>query len=101
MQKRNEKNCLFWFIGTLASSIISVLLIILAIYVHFPEIDKLLVGLISGLWVTLSLVWGAHQIKQAEWDDELVVLLNFVAILFAVVGGGALFTLALLQVVPG
>lgn len=101
MQKQNAKNCLFWFLGALVSNIISVLLLILAIATQYPAIGRLIAGLAAGIWVTLALIWGAYQIKKAEWDDELVVLLSVLAVLFAVTCGGTLFIVAMIQAVPG
>ncbi|MBU2741549.1 hypothetical protein [Acidithiobacillus albertensis] len=100
MEKLHTKDCLFWFSTTLISTIIAALFGLLAITTDFPEVSKLLIGLLAGLWVMCSLLWGAHAIERAEWDDDLPSLLRLVAILFAVGCGSTLFTVALVQVLP-
>ncbi|MBN6740117.1 hypothetical protein JKG47_06145 [Acidithiobacillus sp. MC6.1] len=100
MEKKDTKNCLFWLSGTLVSTLVAALFGLLAIASDFPEVSKLLIGLLAGLWVMCSLLWGAHAIERAEWDDDLPSLLRLVAILFAVGCGSTLFTVALIQAIP-
>ncbi|EGQ63444.1 hypothetical protein GGI1_19454, partial [Acidithiobacillus sp. GGI-221] len=64
MEKKDTKNCLFWFSTTLISTIIAALFGLLAIATDFPDMSKLLIGFLASLLVMFSLLWGAHTIKE-------------------------------------
>ncbi|MBN6740913.1 hypothetical protein JKG47_10270 [Acidithiobacillus sp. MC6.1] len=97
MHQVKHTSCPGWVLATTFSWISTGLLVAITVTRSFPQIGWLIPALGAGIWATLALFFAARKLEKGAPENDLHLILYFLAIAFALVAGSVLFFAAIHQ----